>query len=90
MPSPARAYHVQSKNIVCADSGTTNSCEKLHEGTWSNSHTLATGHTSACVWHVEEGFYILGGYKDGGESTTELVKYDGGVEQGFDLKYRLR
>ena len=88
---PDRAYHIQSKNIICGSSGQEmKNCMKLHEGTWVLSHTLARGRSSASVWNVEEGFYILGGYKDGGDKTTELVKYDGGVEQGFDLKYEIR
>ena len=43
------------------------------------------GHTT---WNVEEGFYIIGGSESPSQRTTKLVKYDGGVEQGFDLKYQ--
>ena len=41
---PDRAYHIQSKNIICGSSGQEmKNCMKLHEGTWVLSHMLARG-----------------------------------------------
>ena len=42
-------------------------------------------------WEVEEGVYLLGGYDfnniNRGMNSSELVRYDGKVEEAFPLKY---
>ena len=85
-----RSYHSLNKNILCGDAWNPNrqSCLKLNEGTWVDSHTLAQQRYGHSTWNVEEGFYIIGGSESPSQRTTELVKFDGGVEQGFDLKYK--
>ena len=54
-------------------------------GSWTQSHTLRhkrAGHVSRAT---EDGVYLMGGRSS--TKTTELVKEDGSVEDGFSLKY---
>ena len=48
-------------------------------------HTLLQSRTGHVSWATEDGVYLMGG--EIGKKTTELLKEDGSVEDGFSLKY---
>ena len=59
-------------------------------GTWNESITLPRERERSQSWTPKSG---VGTYLIGGEvnsNTTDLVKPDGTVQQGFDLKYESR
>ena len=82
LPSPA-GNHVQHNNMICKD----NKCFTRDErtGDWSQSHQLKYVRDNTCVWEVEDGVILMGGY--GSDTTSVMVRYDGTVEQTFDLQY---
>ena len=92
---PERKYHhTQDGDLMCgggfATDGSMSNCRKWNpdSGTWTQSHTMNAftgkrfGHVS---WLTKSGIYLIGGgyFK----KTSELIKQDGTVEQGFALKY---
>ena len=48
-------------------------------------HTLLQSRTGHVSWATEDGVYLMGGGYS--KRTTELVKADRSVEDGFSLKY---
>ena len=56
-------------------------------GTWTQSHTLSQMRKDHVSWATEDGVYLIGGTDIGSVRTTELVKKDGSVEDGFSLKF---
>ena len=45
---------------------------------------LRSSHVS---WEVDEGVFLIGGYEPESKRSSELVRYDGNVEEAFPLKY---
>ena len=90
----ARYYHTQDGGLACGgDGGSSNTettCVKWSSdsGSWSQSHTLRQERNYHLSWATEDGVYLMGG--EGSTKTTELVKEDGSVEDGFSLKYDTR
>ena len=89
----ARYDHTQDGELACGGWGgyptnATTTCVKWNSdsGTWTHSHTLRQSKASHMSWATEDGVYLLGGgaYQ---KNTSELVKVDGSVEDGFSLKY---
>ena len=54
-------------------------------GNWTQSHTLRGNRVDHVSWATPDGVYLMGGWWS--KKTTELVKEDGSVEDGFSLKY---
>ena len=54
-------------------------------GSWTHSHTLRQRRRYHVSWATDDGVYLMGGVYS--RKTTELVKEDGLVEDGFSLKY---
>ena len=65
-------------------------CEKWDpaSGTWNQSHTLKERRSTHVSWATASGVYLIGGW--GSWLTSEKVKYDGSVEQGFLLNLPIR
>ena len=91
-----RYYHSQDGELACGGGGpstsTPNTCVKWNpaSGTWRKSHTLQGkfgryGHVS---WATASGVYLIGGFFSG--RTSEKVKEDRSIEDGFGLKYTTR
>ena len=88
-----RGAHTQDGNLACGGWGPAdrlNNCVKWssESGTWTQSHTLLQSRTGHVSWATEDGVYLMGG--EIGKKTTELLKEDGSVEDGFSLKYNTR
>ena len=88
-----RWWHTQDGEIACgggSGSGTTQTtCVKWssESGTWTQSHTLRQSRFAHVSWSTDDGVYLMGGKDSSSRRTTELVKEDGSVEDGFSLKY---
>ena len=67
------------------DQANISTCFNWCSGKWIESYTLKNQRFAHESWETESGVYIIGGYVSG--NTTELLKKDGSVEEGFGLKY---
>ena len=65
-------------------------CVSWTKGTWTPSHNLAKKRGSHVSWTSPSGsgVFLMGGEIN--QQTSELVKPDGSVEEGFALKYKTR
>ena len=87
----ARYWHTQDGGLVCGGGAAAGhspfSCDKWNSdsGTWTQSHTLRHVRQAHVSWETENGVYLMGGWHS--KNSTELVKKDGTVEDGFSLKY---
>ena len=84
--------HTQDGSLICGGYPTGQSCSewKSDSGTW-NSYNLPRTRKYSESWTPQSG---VGTYLTGDESThratTDLIKPDGTVQQGFNLKYDTR
>ena len=89
-----RGYHSQAGGLACGGGYWTpddapTSCDRWTAGTWTRtSHNLRKQRGGHVSWSTSEGVYLIGGKYSG--MTSELVKEDGSVEEGFSLKYETR
>ena len=68
---------------------TLTTCDKWTAGTWNRtSHRLREKRFGHVSWATPSGMFLIGGYYS--EETSELVKDDGSVEEGFPLKNKTR
>ena len=90
--------HTQDGGLLCGGDDTFNSHDQKTNclmwwpvsGTWNQSHTLSEERWSHVSWTPDPrmGTYLMGGFGNVASTrSTELVKPDGDVEQGFNLKY---
>ena len=91
----ARYQLSQDGGLACGGKGGNNTlttCVKWgsESGTWTQSHTLRQSRFTHVSWATEDGVYLMGGKDSSSRRTTELVKEDGSVEDGFSLKYETR
>ena len=71
------------------DSKTEKTCDEWSEGNWTRqSLSLIEKREDHVSWATASGVYLMGGYYSG--YTSELVKEDGSVEEGFKLKYNTK
>ena len=85
-----RCFHTQDAGLACGGQGDLgNTCVKWssESGSWTQSHTLRQRRQNHVSWATEDGVYLIGGQDSSSWRTTELVKEDGSVEDGFSLKY---
>ena len=87
--------HSQDGGLACGGYRRGNierSCVKWSSdsGNWTQSHTLLQSRAHHVSWVTKYGVYLIGGSQNGNKKTTELVKEDGSVEDGFSLKYSTR
>ena len=69
------------------DSDTQTTCDQWSEGSWTRSHiSLREKRGYHVSWATASGLYLIGG--EYSVWTSELVKEDGSVEEGFILKYK--
>ena len=87
-----RYYHSQNEGLVCggAHPDAKTNCVKWNpaSGNWTMSHTLKYDRYHHVSWATDSGVYLIGGYNS--PKTSEKVKLDGSVEEGFSLKYATR
>ena len=87
-----RHYHTQDGPWACGGGGryssSSTTCDQWSEGSWTRSHSLREGREDHVSWATASGLYLIGGYYR--KVTSELVKEDGSVEEGFKLKYETR
>ena len=84
----ARYHHTGDGGLVCGGEVTRTSCVKWSpaSGTWTKSHSLRQRRRAHVSWDTASGVYLIGGW-DSSKRTSEKVKLDGSVEEGFSLKY---
>ena len=77
--------HIQHGNRICGDK----KCMTRNVTTddWIQTHVLENKRDHSTAWAVEEGVILMGGWSSDNK-TTEIAKYDGEVEQTFDLQYQ--
>ena len=82
-----RQRHSQDGALACGGGGNDKNCVKWSSdsGTWTQSHTLIQRRYYHVSWNTDDGVYLMGGAYS--LKTTELVKNDGTVEDGFSLQY---
>ena len=85
-----RSCHSEDGGLACGGYPTLTSCVKWSPatGTWTKSHTLRQKRRYHLSWATASGVYLIGGQYSG--KTSEKVKLDGSVEEGFSLKYDTR
>ena len=85
----ARRFHSEDGGLACGgySTATQTSCVKWSpaSGTWTQSHTLRQNRYAHVSWVTASGVYLIGGTSS--KMTSEKVKLDGSVEEGFSLKY---
>ena len=85
----ARYYNSQDGGLVCGGwlNTTRTTCVKWSptSGTWTKSHTLKQNRSHHVSWATASGVYLIGGKQS--QRTSEKIKMDGSVEEGFSLKY---
>ena len=88
----ARYQHTQNGELLCGGGwgylGSEESCDKWRSdsGTWTQSHILRQKRYNHVSWFTDDGVYLIGG-QGPLTLTSELVKKDRSVEDGFSLKY---
>ena len=90
LPVSSRYQHTQDGELACGGGGSRSaqtSCVKWSpvSGTWTKSHTLRQTRYGHVSWATASGVYLIGGHYS--RRTSEKVKEDGSVEEGFSLKY---
>ena len=87
-----RYYHSQDGGLTCGGglNATETTCVKWNpdSGTWTKSHTLRQKRLGHVSWATASGVYLMGGMWDVNSTTSEKVKLDGSVEDGFSMKYQ--
>ena len=93
----SRYSHSLDGDLACGGGGYPNqspltNCVKWSpvSGTWSQSHTLRQKRFAHVSWATASGVYLIGGTNSYSQMTSEKVKDDGSVEEGFSLKYDTR
>ena len=88
LPSKSSS-HTQDGNLACGGAlDTSKKCFKWTDGSWTQSHSLIGSRYGHVSWATASGVYLMGGWNTESEMTSELVKEDGSVEEGFGLKYK--
>ena len=84
-----RFRHSQDGDLICGGPITPKTCVKWSpsSGSWTQSHTLRQSRFEHLSWTTASGVYLMGGMNDLSKRTTEKVKFDGSVKNGFSLKY---
>ena len=86
---PGRRYFSDDGGLSCGGdiADTKTNCVKWSPafGNWTKSHTLRQKRMLHVSWATASGVYLIGGWYSPG--TSEKVKLDGSVEEGFSLKY---
>ena len=85
-----RGQHTQDGGLACGgnDSSMRTNCDRWTAGNWTRtSHTLRAARYNHMSWSTAEGVFLIGGWSSASQKTSELVKEDGSVEEGFALKY---
>ena len=89
-----RQLHNQDGTLACGgwSDSVSDSCSTFNSdsGLWNRSHTLPRKRQYSQSWTPQSGSgtYLIGG--EANADTTDLVKPDGTVQQGFNLKYETR
>ena len=91
-----RRYHSQDGGLACGGNRKQEDEEPLTtcvqwspvSGSWTKSHTLREKRHAHVSWATASGVYLIGSHDS--LRTSELVKSDGSVEEGFSLKYQTK
>ncbi len=83
-----RALHTQDGPWACGGDSSISmaTCDRWSEGSWTRLASLSVTRSGHVSWATASGLYLIGGGYS--EKTSELVKEDGSVEEGFKLKYK--
>ena len=94
-----RAFHTQDGPLTCGgesrpDPGNDDhitkykTCFMWKSGAWTLSHSLVHARTGHVSFTTSQGTFLMGGEGFRNDKTSELLKPDGSVEPGFELKHR--
>ena len=94
-----RAFHTQDGPLTCGgesrpDPGNDDhitkhkTCFIWMSGAWTLSHSLVHARTGHVSFTTSQGTFLMGGEGFRNDKTSELLKHDGSVEPGFELKHR--
>ena len=79
-----RYGHTQNSGLLCG--GRANCLQwKPDIGSWNKSHSLISWRYGHVSWNTPSGVYLIGGAVS--PNTSELLKEDGSVVEGFALAY---
>ena len=87
----AKLTHSEDGGLSCGGNSATHTTETTcvrwspSAGTWNQSHTLRQRRQHHVSWATASGVYLIGGWDN--LRSSEKVKLDGSVEEGFSLKY---
>ena len=86
---PKVYFHSQNKGLACGGLQTKTTCAKFNTnfGNWTPSHNLAQERFAHASWDTGNEIYLIGGDGDQSKKTSEKLKEDGSVEEGFSLEY---
>ena len=87
------AFHTQDGQLTCGGEPSyldfnSKTCFVLSSGEWTLSHNLTHDRTGHVSFTTSQGTLLMGGEGLRNDKTSELVKQDGSVEPGFELKHR--
>ena len=86
LPSKSSS-HTQDGNLACGGAlDSSKKCIKWTDGSWTQSHSLRVPRYGHVSWATASGVHLIGGWPS--PKTSELVKEDGSVEEGFKLQYQ--
>ena len=92
---PGGSYHSQNEGLVCGGlegNDMFSTCSVFHppSGKWIPFADLLQKRFAHASWATGEEVYLIGGFGDQSnqnKKTSERVKMDGSVKEGFSLKY---
>ena len=88
---PARRLtHSQDGGLLCGGRYAEKNCDKWTNGTWTQTHKLRENRAFHVSWTSPSGVFLIGGADTGSYETSELVKKDGSVVEGFALKNKIQ
>ena len=88
-----RKFHTQDGPLTCGGEPVNQEykhkpCFMWSSGEWTLSHNLTHARTGHVSLTTSQGTFLMGGEGFRNDKTSELVKQDGLVEPGFELKHR--
>ena len=88
-----RYGHSENEGLICGgtfDGDTQKTCVKWspNSGTWKQSDNLRHRRAGHVSWVTASGVYLIGGSYS--LLTSEKMKLDGSIEEGFGLKYETK
>ena len=88
----SRHAHTQEGLLACGEVACgeflceRGTCDEFQQGKWVQTYTTTSRRSYHASWKTENGIYLIGGSGSPESETTDLLKDDGQVVQGFNLQ----